>query len=400
MTATRQPLGVAVFVGTRADLGPLSPVITALADAPDVDLHLFTGVAYRGDELVAALPPTDRVGGWRDAVHQLVDPIGALTVDAMLDHGPRLAAGASRLLREVAPDVFVVLGDRWELLYVVPPAFFAGVPIVHLHGGEVTEGALDERVRHAISKLADQHCVASEDAAARLRQMGEPAERVHVTGAPGLDRLTGAEPYSDTELGEQFGVPVRRPVALFTYHPPTAEAAAPVGEWAAEALAATVERCGTVVATYPGMDAGRENIVAVLRAAADTQPGVVVVEALGARFPRVLASVDVVVGNSSSGIIEAAAAHLPAVNIGARQQGRLRGANVVDVAEGRAAVAEGLVVALSPGFVDRARAVVNPYGVGDASDRILDIVRQAPASPRVKPFVDLVSANQLEEEDR
>jgi UDP-N-acetylglucosamine 2-epimerase (non-hydrolysing) len=173
-----------------------------------------------------------------------------------------------------------------------------------------------------------------------------------------------------------------------------------VGAWAAEALAATVERCGTVVATYPGLDAGRDDVVAVLRAAADTQPGVVVVEALGARFPRVLASVDVVVGNSSSGIIEAAAAHLPAVNIGARQQGRLRGANVVDVAEGRAAVTEGLMVALSPGFVDRARAVVNPYGVGDASDRILDIVRRAPASPRVKPFVDLVSAHELQEEVR
>lgn len=398
MTATRHPLRVAVFVGTRADLGPLSPVITALADAPDVDLHLFTGVAYGGDELAAALPATDRVGGWRDAVHELAEPIGAISVDAMLEHGPRLAAGASRLLREVAPDVFVVLGDRWELLYAVPPAFFAGVPIVHLHGGEVTEGALDERVRHAISKLADQHCVASEDAAARLRQMGEPADRVHVTGAPGLDRLASVGPYSDAELGDQLGVPVRRPVALFTYHPPTAEAGAPVGPWAAEALAATLEHCGTVVATYPGMDSGREDIIAAILAAAGTHPGVVVVEALGARFPRVLASVDVVVGNSSSGIIEAAAAHLPAVNIGARQQGRLRGDNVVDVAEGRAAVADGLAVALSPEFGERARAAVNPYGSGDSSDRILDIVRQAPASPRVKPFVDLASAIQIEED--
>lgn len=398
MTATRQRLRVAVFVGTRADLGPLSPVITALADAADIDLHLFTGVAYAGDELAAALPATSRVDGWRDAVHELAEPIGTITVEAMLEHGPRLAAGASRLLREVAPDVFVVLGDRWELLYAVPPAFFAGVPIVHLHGGEVTEGALDERVRHAVSKLADQHCVASEDAAARLRQMGEPADRVHVTGAPGLDRLARAEPYSDAELGEQLGVPVRRPVALFTYHPPTAEAGAPVGAWAAEALAATLEHCGTVVATYPGMDAGREEIIAALTKAADGEPGVVVVEALGARFPRVLASVDVVVGNSSSGIIEAAAAHLPAVNIGARQQGRLRGANVVDVAEGSAAVSKGLAVALSPEFGAQARTVVNPYGSGDASHRILDIVRQAPASPRVKPFVDLGSALQLEED--
>jgi UDP-N-acetylglucosamine 2-epimerase (non-hydrolysing) len=396
MTVSPDRLRVAVFVGTRADLGPLSPVIEALDDAPDVDLHLFTGVAYAAPDLVAALPASG-TADWRDVVHELAAPIGTISVDAMLEHGPRLAAGAARALREVAPEVFVVLGDRWELLYAVPPAFFAGIPIVHLHGGEVTEGALDERVRHAVSKLADQHCVASEDAAARLRQMGEPGDRVHVTGAPGLDRLAMAQRYSDADLGQELGVPVTRPVALFTYHPPTAERGAPVGAWAAEALAATLDHCGTVVATYPGMDAGREEVIATITQMAANDPRIVVVEALGARFPRVLASVDVVVGNSSSGIIEAATAHLPAVNIGDRQQGRLRGGNVVDVAEGRQAVSRGLAVALTQEFGDKARVVVNPYGGGDASGRILDIVRQAPASPRVKPFVDLTPVVEIEE---
>ena len=102
--------------------------------------------------------------------------------------------------------MLVVLGDRWELLYVVPPAVLLGVPVVHLHGGEVTEGALDERVRHAVTKLADQHCVASEDAAARLRQLGESPDRIHVTGAPGLDRLAVAAPPDDEALARLLGV--------------------------------------------------------------------------------------------------------------------------------------------------------------------------------------------------
>ena len=388
----------AVFVGTRADLGPLSPVLTALAAADDVELLLLTGVAYGPDELAAALPGGD-ASAWRESVHPIAEPMSVVSAEAVLHHGPRLAAGAGEVLTRLRPDVLVVLGDRWELLYVVPPAFLGGIPVVHLHGGEVTEGAVDERVRHAISKLADQHCVASEDAARRLRQMGEPADRVHHTGAPGLDRLAAAEPLGEEELGELLGRPVQRPVALFTYHPPTAQRDAPVGRWAREALEAAREHCGTVVATHPGMDAGREAILAALAEVSAADPAVLVVEALGSRYPRVLASVDVVVGNSSSGVIEAASVGVPAVNVGERQRGRLRGANVIDAAEGRDAVSDAVAAALTPAFRATAAAVVNPYGAGDASSRILDIVRAAPGTPRVKPFVDAPDAPDAPVED-
>lgn len=380
-------LNAAVFVGTRADLGPLSPVLTALAEAHDVELVVLTGVAYGPDELAAALP-----GGaeaqWREHIHPVAEPIGVVSAEAVLHHGARLAAGAARVLADVDPDVLVVLGDRWELLYVVPPAFLAGVPVVHLHGGEVTEGAVDERVRHAITKLADQHCVASEDAARRLLQMGEPADRVHHTGAPGLDRLAATERLTDDALAELLGRPVQRPVALFTYHPPTAQPDAPMGRWAREAIEATREHCGTVIATHPGMDAGREEILEALAEVSAADSSVLVVEALGARYPLVLASVDVVVGNSSSGVIEAASVGVPAVNVGDRQRGRLRGGNVIDAGEGRDAVSVAVATALTPSFRKTAAGVSNPYGAGDASLRILDIVRAAPGTPRVKPFVD------------
>lgn len=388
MTASH-PVRVGAFVGTRADLGPMLPVIEAMDRAEDLAVHVLTGVMYTADALVEFLSDGPETRPWAGRVHSLADPMGSVSVDDMLEYGPDVARGTARVLRELGLDVVVVLGDRWELLHVVPQVFLAGIPLVHLHGGEVTEGAVDERVRHAVTKLADQHCVASEDAARRLRQMGEPADRVHVTGAPGLDRLAAVSPLDDAELGRLIGVPVVRPVALFTYHPPTVQRDAEVGRWAAEAIAACAQVCGTVVATHPGMDAGREQVLVALSEAAQRDPHVVVVEGLGRDYPRVLASVDVVVGNSSSGIIEAASVGLAAVDIGDRQRGRLRSANVLDVREGYDEVRRGVTHALSRSFADAAAAVVNPYGQGDAADRVADRVRAAPGVPRIKPFVDL-----------
>lgn len=377
-------LSVAVFVGTRADLGPLGPVLTALADAPDLDLTVLTGVAWTAQSLSAALPVREH--HWQ--VVALADPVaGPLDEAAIVRHGPALSAGAGAYLLDACPNVLVVLGDRWELLHVVPQAVLAGIRVVHLHGGEVTEGAVDERVRHAVTKLADQHCVASPDAADRVRRLGEPAERVHVTGAPGLDRVVGLDAPTPEALAAAVGREVVRPLALFTYHPPTAVEGAELRAWAAGALRATAARCGTVVATHPGTDAGRDEVLAALAELAD-HPGVVVVDSLGAVYPTVLAGADVVVGNSSSGVIEAASVGIPVVDVGDRQRGRLRGDNVVHADEGEAAVGEALDFALSSAFRAHAAEVTNPYGDGHAAQRVVDVVRAAPAAPRAKPFAD------------
>ncbi len=382
-------LCVAVFVGTRADLGPLSPVLEALADADGVDLHVLTGVAYAADTLAQALPRTLSAEQWLARTAAVALPMARLSPADQVAQGAEIARGSAEALQRLAVDVLVVLGDRWELLWVVPPAVVLGIPVVHLHGGEVTEGALDERVRHAVTKLADVHCVASADAAARVLQLGEPPERVHVTGAPGLDRLAGAVPLPDDEIAALLGVDaVRRPLAILTYHPPTARRGSPVGRWATDAAIATLELGGTVIATHPGMDDGREEILAALLELEANEPRLRVVEALGRDYPRVLAAADVVVGNSSSGVIEAASVHVGAVDVGERQRGRLSGANVVHVAEGMAAVRDGLRAVLSHEGRGRSATVVNPYGAGRASEQILAIVRGAVGAARVKPFVD------------
>jgi len=372
---------VDVFIGTRADLGPLRPVLDELASRPDVETRVLTGLAFAAADLA------DQLGPGGPAVIELTAPLHEVDVPAQLLHGPAIAQAVGRLVHTDPADRLVVLGDRWELLHVVPPFVLAGVPVVHLHGGEVTGGAIDERVRHAVTKLADVHCVASRDAADRVARLGEEPDRIHVTGAPGLDRYAGQRRLADAELGDLLGAPVQRPLALFTYHPPTATGTHDAGRWAEEALRATLDVCGTVVATHPGMDPGREQILAVLDRTAASNDRLLVVEALGVRYPAVLASCDVVVGNSSSGVIEAASVGVPAVDVGLRQQGRLRSDNVYWADEGETSVSAALRHVLGDAFREQASGTVNVYGDGTAARRIVDAVLADPPA-RSKRFVD------------
>ncbi len=373
----------AVFVSGRADLGPLGPVLRCLATS-DVGLVVLTGVGFDEDTAAAALADA----GVEDAQVRVVGPrlAGDTPADAVRA-GSALSLGVAEALADV--EVLAVLGDRWELPWVVMPAVLAHVPVVHLHGGEVTEGAIDERVRHAVSKLADVHCVASADARDRLLQLGEDPASVHVTGAPGLDRLAVAEPLPDDEIGAALGIGVRRPLALFTYHPVTTVPVEETVRAAVAALQGTADAAATVIATYPGPDPGGVAVRDALLAEVERLPHVVAVPALGARYPSVLAACDVVVGNSSSGVIEAATVDVPAVDVGSRQSGRLRAATVAHAADGRDQVRAAVEQVLA---APRPHGTENPYGDGHAGPRIAELVlhTRRPAGP--KHFHDLEGA--------
>ena len=372
-----------VFAGGRADLGPLTPVIARLCATPGLAVAVAAAVALDESELRAELSATDVPD--LPAVAVVGPLLEGTDGRSLVAAGAAASVGMAELLGE--GDVLVVLGDRWELPWVVMPAVIAGIPVVHLHGGEITEGAIDERVRHAVTKLADQHCVASADAAERLLQLGEEAARVHVTGAPGLDRYVGQRPAGDAELADLLGGTVRRPLAMFTYHPVTTAEPSVSARAAASALRATAQAAGSVIVTHPGPDRGRAEVLEALLQEAREHPGVTVVRSLGALYPAVVAACDVVVGNSSSGVIEAAAFAVPAVDIGVRQQGRLRGANVLHADDEPDSVSDALARALDPSFRQALHGMTNPYGDGSASDRIVEVVRTAGGSPRTKRFV-------------
>jgi UDP-N-acetylglucosamine 2-epimerase (non-hydrolysing) len=358
---------VAVFTSSRADLGPLGPVIAALDARNDVALTVIATGTHLMAEFGGRLG--DIVLSDANRVH-CID--AGITGTEPADFGAafgRIGAGVSDLFAADDIDVLVLLGDRWELLSASGAALLHGVTIAHLHGGETTEGAIDERIRHGITKLADLHLCATDDSARRIRQLGEEARRIIVTGAPGLDRMRTVEPLTDEELSTLVGGPVSRPLGVVVYHPPTVDRDE-VAERAREVLDAAAADLGTVLVLYPGADPGTGAVVAEIDAARERHDNLTVARNLGETYLRLLASADVLVGNSSSGIIEAASLRLPVVDVGDRQGGRLRPRNVVHVNGGQYAIQMAIRTAMSRVMIAKLADLTNPYGDGRAAPRI------------------------------
>jgi UDP-hydrolysing UDP-N-acetyl-D-glucosamine 2-epimerase len=360
---------VAVFSATRADLWPLTPLLRRMV----ADDRLRPTLLATGAHLSSAYGDTLReIGEWIDVV-----PIDAgLTADdsavGLLASARREAEGVAAVLDTTRPDLLILLGDRYELLGVAQAALLLRVPIVHLHGGDVTEGAFDDSIRHAITKLASLHCCATELAACRIRAMGEEPWRIHITGAPALDGLkerVAATP--DSEWQATIGGAPDRPFGVVTFHPPTIAPHRSIGEL--DAILATCGRLGTVVATSPGADPGAQAIIERLHAYAPSHPDFRIVASLGASYAPAVATADVVIGNSSSGIVEVPTFGVPVVNVGDRQAGRERPAAVID-APTPDRVDAAVTQALDPAFRARLIDRPNPYGDGQASPRIVEVL--------------------------
>jgi len=379
-----EPIPVAVLSTSRADGGPLGPVLAGLDADPR---FLLLAMVWRIGGVVDDAAEVPRLPDLGSRVVRRVTSADARGAELGVV-GADLASWVSQVLDEHRPRAMLVLGDRWELPFAILPGLLQDVCIVHLHGGELSAGAIDDRIRHAITKLADLHLCATEEAAARIRGLGEPRQRIVVTGAPGLDRFTGLVPAADQELAALFQRQVRRPFGLVTYHPPTA-VRQDHGLAAADVFAACARELADVLVTHPGADPGSAPILAAADAAVAAYPQLCLVPSLGQRYPAVLASADVVVGNSSSGIIEAASFGVPVVDVGTRQSGRLAGPNVLHVDEGMDSTAAGIRIALDPAWRRGWANMVNPYGDGRAVPRILDaLAEHLPLGVGPKRFVD------------
>ena len=284
----------------------------------------------------------------------------------------------------------IVLGDRFEAFAAAAAALPHRIPVAHLHGGEATEGVWDESLRHAITKLSHLHFAAAPEYAARLRRLGEDPRRVFLVGSPSADRLRELPRMTRRELEESLGLALRSPVIVATLHPVTLAADRGLAECAAllEALARTP---GTIVLTAPNADAGGRAIHARLKAfARDHKDHAVLVDSLGQkRYYSLLALADALAGNSSSGLLEAPYFALPTVNLGARQDGRLRLQPTLEAPRPTpASVHAALRRALSPAY--RARLRRRSAGTGSPSDRIIAILKKIKWDPAllVKRFHD------------
>lgn len=383
---------IGVVTTARADYGIYGPLLQAISADPDLRLLLFVSGMHLSPEF----------GSTVRAIEEDGHPIAARIESLLASDSPQAVSksiglgvlGFADAFAQSRPDLLIVLGDRFEMLSAVVAAASYRIPVAHLHGGELSEGALDEQFRHAMTKLSHIHFVAADVFRRRLVQLGEEPWRVTVCGALGLDNLRETRLLSRGELEQCYGIRLVGAPLLVTFHPATLDSA-PAERQADELLAALDKFDMTVVATAPNADTGGRAIARRLREYAAGRKNAVLVDSLGTQaYFSMMALAAAMVGNSSSGIIEAASFGLPVVNVGNRQKGRLRGANVIDVACDHAAITAGIAQAMEPAFRKSLAGMVNPYGDGRAVGKILQVLKSVDLVPAltVKSFHDLPAA--------
>jgi UDP-hydrolysing UDP-N-acetyl-D-glucosamine 2-epimerase len=382
---------ICVITGSRADYGHLQPVMAAIKADPDLTLQTLVCGQHLDPRFGETSKAIDADGFTIDA--RVAPDLSGDSNLAIAQAAGRTVSGVATELSRLAPDIVLVLGDRYEILAASVAALLLRIPIAHIHGGEVTEAAFDDSIRHALSKMAALHFVAAKPYGDRLIQMGEDAARVIVSGAPGLDDIATIKAMDDAAIARDLGIAAARPLFVVTYHPVTlAENAGDRGLRALlDALAEYPD--AAVVFTGVNSDPGHAKLrsaIDVFVAAAPKRRACVT--ALGrARYLSLVKAAAAVIGNSSSGLIEAPPLLTPTVNIGDRQKGRLRSATVIDCPEDASAIADAIQRALDPAFRDTKAAPA--YGGGGAAGRIAAALREAPlAQLSIKRFHDIIPA--------
>lgn len=372
---------IAVATFARSEYSSLRPLLPLIQKERGLRLrlivsgsHLDAASGHSVDEIVAdGFPIAERIKM-------------PLSSDSPAAIAAALGAGTAAFGKSFArrkPDLLLLVGDRTELLVAASAALLFRIPIAHLSGGDITEGAIDNQVRYALTELSHLHFVSMREHAERLLQMGEESWRVRVTGDPALDALRGKTLLGRKELSRTLGVDLTPPVILVTFHPAT------LGEGNAAAqtdqlLSALSRVPGTLVFTHPNSDTGSRAITERLRRFTKRRPGSKLLASLGQeRYYSLLSHADAMVGNSSSGIWEAPSFRLPAVDIGERQRGRHCARNVIHAPAKVAAIRRAISEALAPRFRASLRSIANPYGDGRAAPRIVAALKKIEWGPKL-----------------
>jgi UDP-N-acetylglucosamine 2-epimerase (non-hydrolysing)/GDP/UDP-N,N'-diacetylbacillosamine 2-epimerase (hydrolysing) len=377
-----------VTVG-RSDYGIYLPLLRRIDADPDLELELFVS----GMHLSPAFGHTiDAIGrdGFR-VTERIETLLSSDTPAGMVKSLGVGLLGFAQVFERRRPDILVVLGDRFDMYAAALAALPFRIPVAHIHGGEVTAGAIDDALRHSMTKLSHLHFVATAEYGRRVRQLGEDEWRIVVSGAPGLDNLRILAFATPRELESQFALRLQPAPLVVTFHPVTLEYEQ--AEWqVAELLAALDEARLPVVFTLPNADAGHAIITSRIRMFVRGCADRWMVDNLGtSAYFGLMKTAAAMVGNSSSGLIEAPSFGLPVVNIGTRQVGRVRARNVIDVGYDREEILAGIRRAVDPAFREGLQGMPTPYGDGRASETIVERLKAVSLDERllVKRFCDL-----------
>jgi UDP-hydrolysing UDP-N-acetyl-D-glucosamine 2-epimerase len=370
---------IAVVTTSRADYGLLYWPLRDLAAHPDVDLKIVALGPHLSPEFGCTVQEIEKDGFHVDARIECL-----MSSDS--DVGMAKTIGVATLsladcLGQMRPDLIVLTADRYEMLAPASVALALRIPIAHIEGGEISEGAIDDAVRNALTKLSHVHFTSTESARARVIAMGEEDWRVHHTGAAALDHLRRSTLLSREELesvlGIDMGIDLGQSTTLITYHPTTI-ARDTIRE--ADAMFAAIEAMpGQLLCCYPNADAGSRALIERMESCMRERGcGKVIVNLDPVVYWSLLQCVDLMVGNSSSGIIEAASFALPVVDVGIRQRGRERGRNVLTAEPTVESILEQIGIARNEEFRRSLAGMENPYGDGRASERIVAVLASIP----------------------
>jgi len=376
-----------VTVG-RSDYGIYLPILRKIQGDPELTLHLIVAGTHLSPEFGLTVKAIEADGF--EIAERVEMLLSSDTPEGIVKSMGLGVIGFAQSYARFCPDILLVLGDRFEMHAPAAAALPFKIAVAHIHGGEITQGAIDDALRHSITKLSHLHFVATEEYANRVMQMGEEPWRVVVSGAPSLDNLNSMKFLSRQELETLLGFRLDKDPLLVTYHPVTLEYERT--EWQAGELLKALEVFDLpMIFTFPNADVSGQVILNMIKSFVKKYARAHLVENLGTQgYFSMMAFAAAMVGNSSSGIVEAASLKLPVVNIGTRQQGRIRGENVLDVGYSHAEICAAIAKAVSPEFRAGLDDLVNPYGDGSAAEKIVKKLKETKLGNEllVKRFCD------------
>ncbi len=373
---------IAVVTGTRAEYGILLPVIKAIKTCKDLELLLVVTGAHLSRKFGYTVSEIGKDGLNIDArVKMLAEEDTLASMSAAIGQG---ITAMTRTWEQLKPDIILVLGDRIEPLAAAISGAYMNIPIAHIHGGDSSRGGLDESARHAITKFSHIHFPATPLSAERIKKMGEDTWRVHMVGSPALDAILHEKLVPPEIITKKFGLEKSKPFILLVQHSVTTEVAQ-ASMQITETLEALAALKYPVVTIYPNSDAGGQCIIKLIRQYEKKYPIFKVIPNLPRRdYLSLLNASSVLIGNSSSGMIDSPSFGVPVVNIGTRQEGRERGNNVIDTGHNR----HDIIIAVKKALTDKVflkivKKCENPYGDGQASKRIADILSKIEMTPQL-----------------
>ena len=380
---------ICVITGTRAEYGLLRWIMQGIKDDPDLKLQIIVTGMHLSPEFGLTYREIELDGFQIDRkVEMLISSDTAVGIAKSIGLG---LIGFADVLDELKPDLMIVLGDRFETFAAVASALVARIPVAHLHGGEKTEGAFDEALRHSITKMSQLHFVAADEYRNRVIQLGEQPERVFLVGGLGIENIKRLKLLDRTELQASLDFKLGQKSLLITFHSSTLEASTAEKQMS-ELLSALSSLDETqLVFTLPNADSDGRALIKMVQQFVSSHPNARAYSSLGQlRYLSCIAQVDGVVGNSSSGLMEAPSFKKGTINIGDRQLGRLQAASVINCEPTSTSIESALLKLYSTDFQETLPYVVNPYGEGGAASKVVDILKRCTLDGLVKKtFYDL-----------